>query len=216
VGRRGRPPVDDGPVLRKAAMKLAKGEARTPRSAIVQSLAGQDLPRSTTEESHLVRLQRKWREYGSTLLDEAHSILIRQREEAERRAREVDRGGYYGGIGPSITGEIARLAALGSAIDPSYSRAASTLARILQAEREAFGRLASGGFAARAALEATLAARDHGLIATMPSTAEQIRAEMERLDRHVLSGDRAQDTAREAQQALGSYHLGDHWQKFGR
>ena len=71
MGRiRGRPPVDDSVALARIADLLVSGEAKSPRSAIAQTVGPAD--------STIRRLQRKWRSQKNKLLDEA-----RERQEAE-------------------------------------------------------------------------------------------------------------------------------------
>ena len=135
---RGRPALNDGPILHKVAMKLAQDQVRTARSAILQSL---DLP----SDSNVRRLQRKWRKHGGDYLREARQMLTQQREQM-RRAREealaAVRSEAFNPLGsfgqPSLIGlpaTIDHLGGLAAAVRLSMEPMASAAAAFREAER---------------------------------------------------------------------------------
>lgn len=74
--RLGRPEIDDRPTLSEIADLLAEGEASSVRAA-AHSLGIEG-------DSEVRRLQRKWRDHGAQLMQQAHEkLLLRWRYETE-------------------------------------------------------------------------------------------------------------------------------------
>jgi hypothetical protein len=107
---RGRPNVDDDATLQAAAMKLARGEVVTPRSAIAQSLPARRSSQSF--DSDLRRVQRKWRKAGEALLARARDTIARQKRDQAEADRRIERelfGHGYGGLSSALTAaDVAR------------------------------------------------------------------------------------------------------------
>jgi hypothetical protein len=110
MSKRGRPALNDDAVLRAVAMRLAKGEASTPRSAIVQALPKQS--GSGSSDSAVRRVQRKWHERGEPLLAEARAKLRDQEMERAKLDRLVAME-----LGGGFPGPVSSTSSLFSAFD---------------------------------------------------------------------------------------------------
>lgn len=113
---RGRPTVNDDALLQAVAAKLARKQAPSPRSAIVQVLPTKS---NNQFDSDVRRLQRKWRQRGTALLVEAEAMLKRQEQERAELKRMADRiAGDHFGLSPALAELTARQALVEQAVRP--------------------------------------------------------------------------------------------------
>ncbi len=93
MAKRGRPTIDDDPLLKKVAARLAKHPEQSPRSAIVQALP-------EYSDSAVRRLQRKWLKNGEAYLKAAQEDL------QEQKTDRVVRRNLLGGVPAANLGAI--------------------------------------------------------------------------------------------------------------
>lgn len=106
---RGRPSINDSQTLRKVAMRLASGQARTARSAIAQAL---DNPSDTA----IRRLQRKWRTAGDRYLAEARAHWNNQVRFIERELQAPQPSAFTSDLLAQIVGPSYSMGAFGDPI----------------------------------------------------------------------------------------------------